>query len=397
MLMGKQIRLLPTPEQEILFRKSAGVARWAYNFFLSEVRRVYKEYMDNGQTGNKSISGGEVRKYINNELKPTTHKWLSEVSCNVMKHAVMDAEDAWRRYFKGLAEKPKKKKKHKSDMKFYVNYESLRRMNGGFHGERLGFVRTAESLPKLPKGTKYSNPRIHFDGKYWYLSVSYEVPEIACEHTDESLGIDLGVKDLAICSNKKVYKNINKTKRVKSIEKKKKREKRKLSRKIEANIIGYYTNEEGHRCPIYKRDFNECKNFQKQKRKVRLIERQLANIRLNYTHQTTTEIVKTKPSRVVMEDLNVKGMMKNKHLSKAIQEQTLGEFIRQMKYKCQRYGIEFVQVSRWFPSSKMCSCCGHIKRDLKLKDRVYHCEECGLVIDRDYNASLNLAHYTEST
>ena len=271
MLMGKQIRLLPTPEQEILFRKSAGVARWAYNFFLDEVKRVYKEYMNNGQTGKKSISGGEVRKYINNELKPTTHKWLSEVSCNVMKQGVKGEEEAWDKYFKGLADKPVKKKKHKSDMKFYVNYESLRRMNGGFHGEKLGFVRTAEPLPKLPKGTKYSNPRIHFDGKYWYLSVAYEVPEIECEHTDESLGIDLGVKDLAICSNKKVYKNINKTKRVKNIEKKKKRAQRKLSRKVEANISGYYTNEEGHRCPIYKRNFNECKNFQKQKRKVRLI------------------------------------------------------------------------------------------------------------------------------
>lgn len=396
MLMSRMIRLLPTPEQEILFRKSAGVARWAFNFYISEVKRVFKEYMDNGQTGKKSVSAGEVQKYINNELKPNTHTWLGEVGSQTMKQGVLDAEDAYKRYFKGLSDKPKKKKKHRSDMKFYVNYYTLKRANGGFRGERLGFVRTAEPLPKIPDGEHYSNPRISFDGKYWYLSIGYDAPKIECEHTGEVIGIDLGIKDLAICSNGKTYKNINKTKRMRKLEKKKKRAQRRLSRKIEANISGYWADEKGYKHPIYKRSFDECKNFQKQKHKVKLIDRTLSNVRKNYTHQTTTEIVKTKPSRIVMEDLNVRGMLKNKHLSKAIQDQMFGEFIRQMRYKCQRYGIEFVQVSRWFPSSKMCSCCGHIKRDLKLKDRVYHCEECGLTIDRDFNASLNLAHFIES-
>ena len=201
------------------------------------------------------------------------------------------------------------------------------------------------------------------------------------------------MKDLAICSNGKTYKNINKTKRVRDVKKKKRREQRKLSRKIEANIDRYWTDKRGYKHPVYKRKFYECKNFQKQCRKVGLVDRKLKNIRLDYTHKTTTEIVKTKPSRVVMEDLNVKGMLKNKHLSKAIQEQTLGEFIRQMKYKCALHGIEFVQVSRWFPSSKTCSCCGFVKKSLKLSERVFVCEECGLEIDRDFNASLNLAHY----
>ena len=389
MLITKKIRLKPTTEQEILFRKSAGVSRWAYNFFLGENERIYREYIDNGKVGKKSISEGDVRKYINNILKPTTHSWPKEVGSNVMKQGVKDASLALQRYFKGLSGKPKFKSKHKDRPSFYVNYESLSRKQGGFQGEKIGFVKTSEALPKLNKNEKYSNPRITFDGKYWYLSVGYEVQESTVELTDESLGIDLGVKDLAICSNGKVYKNINKTQRVKKLEKKLKREQRKLSRKIENNIQSYKSN----RNPIYKRPLKECQNIQKQNRLIRNIHRKLANIRQNHLHQTTTEIVKTKPSRIVMESLNVSGMMKNKHLSKAIQQQKFYEFKRQIEYKSKLNGIEFIQVDKFYPSSKTCSCCGNIKKDLKLSDRMYKCDVCGLVIDRDYNASINLANY----
>ena len=389
MLITKKIRLKPTTEQEILFRKSAGVSRWAYNFFLGENERIYRAYIDNGKIGKKSISEGDVRKYINNVLKPTTHSWLKEVGSNVMKQGVKDASLALQRYFKGLSGKPKFKSKHKDRPSFYVNYESLSRKQGGFQGEKIGFVKTSEALPKLNKNEKYSNPRITFNGKYWYLSVGYEVQENTVELTDESLGIDLGVKDLAICSNGKVYKNINKTQRVKKLEKKLKREQRKLSRKIENNIQSYKSN----RNPIYKRPLKECQNVQKQNRLIRNIHRKLANIRQNYLHQTTTEIVKTKPSRIVMESLNVSEMMKNKHLSKAIQQQKFYEFKRQIEYKSKLNGIEFIQVDKFYPSSKTCSCCGNIKKDLKLSDRMYKCDVCGLVIDRDYNASINLANY----
>lgn len=389
MLITKKIRLKPTLEQEILFYKSAGVARWAYNFFLSENERIYNEYIENGKVGKKSISEGDVRKYINNVLKPTTHTWLKEVGSNVMKQAVKDAGVALQRYFKGISGKPKFKSKHREKPSFYVNYESLSRKQGGFQGEKIGFVKTTEPLPKLEKGEKYSNPRITFDGKYWYLSVGYKVEEIQSNLTGESLGIDLGVKDLAICSNEKVYKNINKTKRVKQLEKRLKREQRKLSRKIENNIQSY----DAKRKPVYKRPLRECKNIQKQNRLLRNINRKLANIRQNYLHQTTSEIVKTKPSRIVMEELNVSGMMKNKHLSKAIQQQKFYEFKRQIEYKAKLNGIEFVKVDKFFPSSKTCSCCGNIKKDLKLSDRTYKCDKCGLKIDRDYNASINLANY----
>lgn len=389
MLITKKIRLKPTLEQEILFYKSAGVARWAYNFFLSENERIYKEYIENGKVGKKSISEGDVRKHINNVLKPTTHTWLKEVGSNVMKQAVKDAGVALQRYFKGISGKPKFKSKHREKPSFYVNYESLSRKQGGFQGEKIGFVKTTEPLPKLEKGEKYSNPRITFDGKYWYLSVGYKVEEIQSNLTGESLGIDLGVKDLAICSNEKTYKNINKTKRVKQLEKRLKREQRKLSRKIENNIQTYAVK----RKPVYKRPLRECKNIQKQNRLLRNINRKLANIRQNYLHQTTSEIVKTKPSRIVMEELNVSGMMKNKHLSKAIQQQKFYEFKRQIEYKAKLNGIEFVKVDKFFPSSKTCSCCGNIKKDLKLSDRTYKCDKCGLKIDRDYNASINLANY----
>ena len=392
MLLSKKIRLKPTSEQEVLFRKSAGVARWAYNYFLSENERVWQEYLANGKTGKKSASGREIRKYINNVLKKTTHTWLSEVGSNVMKQAVKDADTAFRNYFKGISDKPRYKSKHKSKLSFYVNYESLSRKNGGFHGEKTGFVRTSEPLPKLKKGEKYSNPHISFDGKYWYLSFGYKVTGTECGLTGESTGIDLGIKDLAVCSNGKVYRNINKCHEVKRLEKILKREQRKLSRMLRQNILGYRTIGD-KRFPVFIRPLYECRNFQKQKKTIKLLYRKLADIRNNYLHQATTKIVKTKPSRIVMETLDVNGMMKNRHLAKAIQKQKFYEFKRQTAYKCQKYGIELVEVPAFYPSSKTCSKCGWIKRDLKLSDRIYKCHTCGLVIDRDLNASLNLANY----
>ena len=388
MLMTKKVKLNPTPEQEILFRKSAGVARWPYNYLIAERERIYKAYLDNDKQGEKTISENSVRKQIT-VLKKTTHTWLKEVGCNVIKQAVKDADSAYKRFFTAGNGRPKFKSKRKSKLSFYVNYESLSWKNGGFRGEKIGFVKTSEPLPRIQKGQHYSNPRITYDGKYWYLSVGYEVIDKQVSLTDESIGIDLGVKYLAVCSNGKKYKNINKTKRVKQLKRKLRKAQRRLSRKMEHHIIGY----DSKRKPIYDRPLYDCRNFQKQKKEIQLLHRKLTNIRNNYLHQTTSEIVKTKPSRIIMEDLNITGMMKNSHLAKSIAEEKLYEFIRQMKYKCQLYGIEFLQVDKFYPSSKMCSGCGNIKRNLKLSDRIYHCDCCGLTIDRDYNASLNLANY----
>lgn len=387
MLRAMKIRLLPTLEQEILFRKSAGVARWSYNYFLSENEKVYQKYLDNDKVGVKSISEGKVRKYINNVLKKTTHKWLGEVSSNVMKQAIKDADIALKRFFKKISGFPKYKSRHKSKISFYVNYESLKRLPNGFQGEKLGYVKTSEPLPKV-KG-HYSNPHISYDGKHWYLSVGYEVKLEKVELTGESIGIDLGVKDLAIVSTGKVYKNINKTQKIKKLKKRLKKEQRRVSRKIEGNV----ESRNSKRRPTWKRPLKECKNIQRQNQKIRLIYKKLTDIRNNHLHQVTSEIVKTKPSRIVMEDLNVSGMMKNRHLSRAIAEQKFYEFKRQIRYKCERYGIAFVEVDRFYASSKTCSHCGHVKTDLRLSDRVYICAECGLRIDRDLNAAINLANY----
>lgn len=387
MIIATKIKLKPTKEQEILFWKSAGTARWAYNYFLAESERHYQEYLE-GRHEHKTLKEGEVRKYINNVLKKTTHTWLKEVGSNVMKQAVKDANEARDRWFKGISGKPKFKTRHKSKISFYVNYESLKRVEGGFQGEKIGFVKTTQPLPKLTGNQKYSNPRISYDGKNWFLSVGYEIDEEEVELSNESLGIDVGVKELAVCSNGSVYKNINKSKEVKRLERKLKREQRKLSRKLEANTLKRDKNNR----PIYKTPLREMKNIQKQNQVIRQLHKRLTNIRTNHLHQATAEIVKTKPSRIVMETLNIKGMMKNKHLSKAIGQQKLYEFKRQIQYKCQRYGIEFVEANAWYPSSKTCSCCGVIKSDLKLKDRIFKCE-CGFILDRDLNAAINLANY----
>jgi len=387
MIVSRKIKLNTTKEQEELFWKSAGTARWAYNHFLDESERHYQEFLE-GKQEKKSIHEMNVRKNINNNLKKTTHAWLKEVGSNVMKQAVKDASLARDRWLKGVASKPKFKSRHKTKPSFYVNYESLKRVDGGFRGEKIGFVRTYQPLPKIKNGKKYSNPRISFDGKNWFLSIGYEVSREKVELTGEKIGIDVGIKELAVVSDGKFYKNINKTKRVRQLEKRLKREQKKLSRKIEANIKSYASN----RRPIYSKPLNEMKNIQKQNAKLRDIHKKLNDIRDNHLHQASNEIVKTKPSRIVMEALSIKGMMKNRHLSKAIAQQKLYEFKRQIQYKSDKYGIEFVEADKWFPSSKTCSCCGQINKNLKLSDRTYLCD-CGLKMDRDLNAAINLANY----
>ena len=381
-----KIRLLPAREQEILFWKSAGTARWAYNYFLDANEKAYRE--------GRRITEGEVRKYINNVLKKTTHKWLKEVGSNVMKQGVKDAALALQRYIKGIAGKPRFKSRRKSKISFYVNYESLKREKNGFHGEKIGFVKTAAALPKADKGRHYANPRISFDGKYWYLSVGYEVHPVQTELTGESIGIDLGVKELAVVSNQdasriKFYKNINKSAEVRRLEKTLKRAQRKASRKLEANT----KSRDKNRRPIWKRPLRECRNIQRQNKISQLLHKKLTDIRTNYLHQTTAEIVKAKPSQIVMEDLNVKGMMKNKHLAEAVAKQKFYEFKRQIQYKAEWYGIKVVEAGRFYASSKTCSHCGHIKKDLKLSDRTYTCPVCGIKMDRDLNAAINLANY----
>ena len=246
--------------------------------------------------------------------------------------------------------------------------------------QKLNWIKLCEK-GRIPTDCKYMNPRFTYDGLYWYVSVGIEVDDNVVLPSNDGIGIDLGIKDLAICSDRNTYKNINKTQKVKKLEKRKRRLQRSISRRYEKN------KKRGSYC--------KTSNIIKREKELLKVTKRLTNIRHNYLHQTTSEIVKRKPSFICMEDLNVSGMMKNKRLSKAVQQQGFYEFRRQIEYKSEWNNISVIIADRFFPSSKLCSCCGNIKKDLKLSDRIYRCE-CGNIIDRDYQASLNLKMYGEN-
>jgi len=368
MILGKKVRLKPTEEQEHQLWKSAGTARWAYNWALDRQEKNYA-------SGGKFLSDNDLRKELTQLKQTEEFSWLYDVSNNITKQAIKDACEAYKKFFKHLADKPKFKSRRKSKPSFYNDNMKLKVKVGIVLIEKIGWIRTAE---QLPLGEKYTNPRISFDGKYWYVSVGIEQGQVIEPLTSEIIGIDVGIKVLASCSNGMVFKNINKTQGVKKLEKHLRRLQRKVSRK-------YHKNKEGVR-------YVKTCNIIKVEKQIRVLHRTLNGIRNNHIHQATSAIVKTKPCRVVVETLNIKGMMKNRHLSKAIAQQKLYDFKSKLQYKCEKYGIELIEADKWFPSSKMCSSCGAIKKDLKLSDRVYSCD-CGLEIDRDLNASINLSMY----
>ena len=371
MIKSVKIRLFPTKEQELLMFKSIGCSRFTYNWALNRCNELYKQ-------GNK-YSMADIRKEFTQLKKKDEFKWLNEVSNTTMVESMRNLDKAFKSFFKKKSQYPKFKSKKKSRQSFYVRYDNLYFKDKTCNIEKIGKVKFKTNY-KI-SNCKYSNPYCSYDGKYWYLSFGFEHNENQVVlNKDLSIGIDLGVKDLAIVNVlDKPIKNINKTKRVKKIKKRLRRLQRQVSRKYEENRYG--------------NKFVKTNNIIKLERQIKLLHRKLSNIRNNHIHQATNKIIKLKPYRVVMEDLNVVGMMKNKHLAKAIAEQCFYEFTRQIKYKCEFNGIEFIQVDRFYPSSKTCSECGNIKKDLKLSDREYICEECGCVIDRDKNASINLGNY----
>ena len=406
MIKAIKVRLLPTPEQEKQLWKSAGTTRWAYNWALD---RQIKHFENTGKLS--KMPDTVLRKELT-QLKQTGElEWLYEMSNNVTKQAVKDACKAIDRFhieskkhgykyrlsaiksgkvltFKDFNNFPRFKSRRKSKPSFYNDVGKLKVKDDSVSLEKIGWVKLSEPN-RIPVGVKYTNPRISHDNKYWYISVGVDcVQQPKDSTTDESLGVDVGIKDLAVVSNGKKYKNINKSKAIKKLKKKLKRKQRQVSNKYELSKTKIKTDGGESR---YR--FAKTKNIVKLEKEVKLIHRKLKNIRLNYIHQITAEIVKTKPSRVVVEDLNVKGMMKNKHLSLAIAEQCLSMLIAILGYKCCWNGINFVKADRWYPSSKKCSCCGAIKKDLKLSDRMFVCNYCSLIIDRDINASINLSNY----
>ena len=308
MILAKKVRLYPSELQEQKLWQSVGSARFIYNWTLAKQEENYKN-------GGKFISDGVLRKEIT-QLKKNELSWLNEVSNNIAKQAVKDDCDAYKRFFKGLSDKPRFKTKKRSKKSFYNDNVKLKvKDNKLVNIEKIGWIKTNE---QLPIGVKYSNPRISYDNKYWYISVGIEQEENQEELTDISLGIDLGLKDLAICSDGTVYKNINKTYVVRKIEKRLKRLQKQASRKYEQNKQG--------------KEYVKTKNIIKLEKQIQQMHRRLANIRNNHLHQTTTSIVKVKPYRVVIEDLAVSNMMKNKQLSDAIRKQGFNEVRRQLEY-----------------------------------------------------------------
>ena len=375
LLKSFKTEINPTSEQKVKINKTIGTCRYIYNLYLSHNKTLYDK-------GEKFMSGKSFSVWLNNEYIPNNPDkgWIKEVSSKSVKKSIEDGYIAFKRFFKNQSGFPKFKKKGKSDVKMYFvknNPTDCRCERHRMNIPTLGWVRLKEKgyIPTSKDGWVIKSGTVSIKAGRYYVSVLIEVPdtEIA-NNSNEGIGIDLGLKDFAIVSNGKTYKNINKSARLKKLEKQLHREQRCLSRKYENLKKGGVT---------------QRANIQKQKLKVQKLHQKMENIRADYINKTIAEIVKTKPSYITIEDLNVKGMMKNRYLSKAVASQKFYEFRTKLKNKCDENGIELRVVDKMYPSSKLCHCCGAIKKDLKLSDRIYKCD-CGYMADRDYNASLNL-------
>lgn len=366
-----KIQLKPNNKQHTKLHASSGVARWAYNWALSRQQESYSN-------GGKFISDSNLRKELTQLKKTDQYKWLYNYSNNIPKQAIKDACMAYKSFFKKQTKFPKMKSKKRSKPSFYNDNVKIKFSSTHVHLEKIGKVKMSE-FNRIPTSGKYYNPRVTFNGLNWWLSVGVEMTvETDSYEASAPIGIDLGIKDLATMSNGDTYENINKRQDMKYLSKKMKRLQRKIHKKYQLNKIGA--------------NFNKTKNIVKLEKKWLKVIKRLTNIRNNYIHHITTNLVKTKPEYIVVEDLNVSGLLKNKYLAKSVQEQKLSEFVSILEYKCRWNSITLIKCDRWFPSSKLCSNCGEIKKGLKLSERVYRCD-CGLNIDRDLNAAINLREY----
>ena len=375
MLKSFKTEINPTEEQKVKIRKTIGTCRYIYNFYLAH----NKELHDNGE---KFMSGKSFSVWLNNEYLPKNPDklWIKEASSKSVKRSIENGCVAFTRFFKHQSAFPNFKRKGKSDVKMYFvknNPKDCQCERHRINIPSLGWVRMKEKgyFPTTKDGYVIKSGHVSIKADRYYVSVLIEIPnnKIA-NNSNEGIGIDLGLKDFAIVSNGKTYKNINKSAKLKKLEKQLIREQRSLSRKYEN---------------LKKGESTQRANIQKQKLKVQKVHHKIDNIRTDYINKTIAEIVKTKPSYITIEDLNVSGMMKNKHLSKAVASQKFYEFRTKLQAKCKENGIELRVVDRWYPSSKTCHCCGAIRKDLKLSDRIFQCD-CGYTEDRDFNAALNL-------
>lgn len=374
MLKSFKTEINPTVEQKTKIIKTIGVCRYIYNFYIACNKALYDK-------GEKFMTGKSFSVWLNNEYISNNPEkiWIKEVYSKAVKKSIEDGYTAFTRFFKHQSGFPNFKKKSKSDVKMYFvknNPKDCRCERHRLNIPTLGWVRIKEKgyIPTTKDGLTIKSGTVSIKAGRYYVSVLVEIPDIKIVNNgNDGIGIDLGLKNFAIVSNGKIYENINKSVRIKKLEKRLRREQKCLSRKYENLKKGESTQ----------------KNIQKQKLKVQILHHKINNIRTDYINKAIAEIVKTKPSYITIEDLNVSGMMKNRHLAKAVASQKFYEFRTKIKAKCSENGIELRVVDRWFPSSKICHRCGAIKKDLKLSDRIYRCD-CGYVEDRDLNAALNL-------
>ena len=375
LLKSFKTEINPTEEQKARIRKTIGTCRYVYNFYLGHNKALH----DNGE---KFMTGKSFSLWLNNEYIPDNpdKTWIREVYSKAVKKSIEDGCTAFTRFFKHQSDFPKFKKKGKSDVKMYFVRNNPKDCQCERHRLKiptLGWVRIKEKgyIPTTKDGYMIRSGTVSVKAGRFYVSVLVEIPDVNIDNnSNEGIGIDLGLKDLAIVSNGKTYRNINKSAGLKKLEKQLIREQRSLSRKYEN---------------LKKGESTQRANIQKQKLKVQKLHHKMDNIRTDYINKTIAEIVKTKPSYITIEDLNVKGMMKNRCLSKAVASQKFYEFRKRLKAKCDENGIELRVADRFYPSSKTCHHCGSVRKNLKLSDRIYRCE-CGYVADRDLNAALNL-------
>ena len=375
MLKSFKTEINPTEEQKARIRKTIGTCRYVYNFYLGHNKALH----DNGE---KFMTGKSFSLWLNNEYIPDNpdKTWIREVYSKAVKKSIEDGCAAFTRFFKHQSDFPKFKKKGKSDVKMYFVRNNPKDCQCERHRLKiptLGWVRIKEKgyIPTTKDGYMIRSGTVSVKAGRFYVSVLVEIPDVNINNNlNEGIGIDLGLKDFAIISNGKTYRNINKSAGLKKLEKQLIREHRSLSRKYEN---------------LKKGESTQRANIQKQKLKVQKLYHKMDNIRTDYINKTIAEIVKTKPSYITIEDLNVKGMMKNRCLSKAVASQKFYEFRKRLKAKCDEKGIELRIADRFYPSSKTCHHCGSIRKNLKLSDRIYRCE-CGYIADRDLNAALNL-------
>lgn len=378
-----KVEIKPTIKQMQKINQNIGVCRWLYNEYLSTNNKLYSQYKA-GLIDKKQafMSANDFDKYINNEIKVLEeYSWINNCGSKARKKSIKNAETAYKRFFKGQSKFPRFKKKNKSDVKLYFPKNNKGDWKVDRHKIMIPTLKNVrlKEYGYIPVGAKVISGTVSKKANRYYVSVIIDTEIFQQENINQGIGIDLGIKDFAICSNKQTYKNINKTQRVKKLEKKLLREQRKLSRKYESLKLRN------------KKEKGEAtrQNIQKQIVKVQILHQRLTNIRTDYINKVISSVVRNKPQYITIEDLNVSGLMKNKHLSKVVAQQKFYEFRTKLTNKCHDLGIELRIVDRFYPSSKLCHSCGSIKKELKLKDRTYKCK-CGYIEDRDYNASLNL-------